>query len=78
MESNSNSTLNTVLIILLVLVALVLGGWLFRSYFAGPAAPQENNDAGLNVNVDLPTDGQNGGTGGDTGGTGGGEGGAQQ
>ncbi|HRH26168.1 MAG TPA: hypothetical protein PLF31_01710 [Candidatus Paceibacterota bacterium] len=69
MESNSNSTLNTVLIILLVLVALILGGWGYRAYFAGEAVQQENNDPGLNIDVDIPTNGDNGGNTGSEGNT---------
>lgn len=67
---NNNSGVNTILIVILLLVVVVLGAWWFAAR-GNKASNTDSNDAGLNVNVDLP-----GGSGGD--GSGATEGGSAQ
>lgn len=55
---NNNSGANTVLIVILILIVVIgFGAWYMG---VGPfAAPVEDNDAGLNIDIDIPTGEEN-------------------
>jgi Na+/H+ antiporter NhaC len=62
-ESPDNSGTNAILIVLLLAAVVAFGVWFFGQG-AIPAATTPTNDAGINVDVNLPTTGgiQDGGS----------------
>lgn len=56
MENNNSST-NTVLLVIILLVLVGVGVWWFTMRSSAPATPDEvpaRNDAGLNIDVNMP------------------------
>jgi len=56
METNNSST-NTVLLVIILLVLVGVGVWWFTMRTSVPANPEEvpaRNDAGLNIDVNMP------------------------
>lgn len=59
--TDGGSGTNTILIVLVIIIILVGGYFLFMRN--GDTMPAENNDGGVNINVDLPAGNNDGGSG---------------
>jgi len=60
MDSNNNSGVNTILIVVVLVAIVGFGVWYFSGGFGGNAAP-EDDSAEFNVNLEVPTGGNEGG-----------------
>lgn len=55
-NNNTNSGVNTILIVVLLVLVVGFGVWYFTGGFGGNTAPAED-EAQFNLNVDVPTGG---------------------
>jgi hypothetical protein len=74
---NQNSGVNTVLLVIVLVLLVGFGVWWFSGHRGVAPATQNQNNPGVNLDVNLPSGGNNdggatGGTSGTTGGTTGG------
>ena len=56
MENNNNSGVNTILIVVILVAIVGFGVWYFSGGFGGNAAPEDDN-AEFNINMEVPTGG---------------------
>lgn len=64
MENNNNSGVNTILIVVVLVAVVGFGVWYFTGGFGGNAAPKDDK-AEFNINMEVPTGGNNEGGGGE-------------